>query len=135
MATRAHTEAKNLWYRDSGILACEECEGKGSRWNGHGCGGNDPDSWDIDCAECEAQGYHECPVCGFGVRVGAFDCLVCDNAREIPEALRTDDTADQIGKAFARAFIKIKHHHERVAQAEQAEARPALSYIPARLVA
>jgi hypothetical protein len=132
MATRAHTEAKNLWYRDSGILACEECEGHGvidkTPWR-HG---NDPDRWEEDCSHCDGVGHNECAVCGFDIEIPGYDCLVCDTIRDIPDALLTDDTASQIGKAVAAGIIKIKHHHERVAQAEQAEARPALSYIPAR---
>lgn len=135
MATRSHTEAKNLWYRDSGILDCEECEGHGvidkTPWR-HG---NDPDRWEEDCSHCDGIGHNECAVCGFDIPLDAFDCLVCDTAKEVPEALMTDDTADQIGKAFARAFIKIKHHHARVAQAEQAEARASESYVPAQVAA
>lgn len=130
MATRSHTEAKNLWYRDSGILACEECEGHGvidkTPWR-HG---NDPDRWVEDCRHCDGLGCQPCAVCGFDISMDAYDCLVCDTAREVPLDLMTDDTAEQIGKAFARAFIKIKHHHKRVAQAEQAEARASESFIP-----
>ena len=37
------------WNYASGVIECGTCEGKGSYWNGRGLGGNDPDSWDIEC--------------------------------------------------------------------------------------
>ena len=95
------------WYSNSGITKCDRCEGQGSYWNGRGFGGTDPDSWDIDCPDCDAQGHHACGVCGFDVVVPGFDCLACDMARELPASLLPDEVADKLAAAV-KASIHVR---------------------------
>lgn len=64
--------------KDSGVTDCQTCDGTGSVSNGRGLGGNDPDSWSVECEDCEGVGHFACEVCGFNQRVTGFDCLACD---------------------------------------------------------
>lgn len=115
--------ARTAWYRQSGVIQCERCEGQGSFWNGRGLGGNDPDSWDIDCEDCDAHGHHACGVCGFDIPVTGVDCLACDLVRELDEKQLTDEVADKLAAAVKASIAFARAHVERVDRASRAEGR------------
>lgn len=85
-----------------GIHECATCEGKGSVWNGRGHGGNDPDSWDIECEDCDGRGHFACEVCGNTVKVDGHDCFVCETEGALPLNLTADDCA-----VLARSFAVV----------------------------
>jgi Ribonuclease G/E len=118
--TRAPAELKSAWYSKSGIIPCDRCEGEGSFWNGRGYGGNDPDSWSIECEDCDGVGHHACGVCGFDIEIPGVDCLACDLVREIPEALLSDQTADALATAVKASIAYARAHHERINRALEA---------------
>jgi len=90
------------WNHASGVIPCTLCEGRGTVWNGKGLGGNDPESWDIDCPDCEGHGHEPCKVCGFDMVVAGYDCLVCDTVY----ALTDKDLSLVDPVAFTVAFAK-----------------------------
>jgi hypothetical protein len=95
---------RGQWYRKSGIVSCDRCEGHGAYWNGRGLGGTDPESWDIDCPDCDALGHHACAVCGFDVVAPGFDCLACDMVRELPIGQLTGEVADKLAASIKAAI-------------------------------
>lgn len=100
----------NNWHKNSGVIECPHCEGRGSHWNGRGLGGNDPDSWDVECDACEGYGNHECKVCGFGIAMPGFDCLVCETVVNIPAALLTAEVQAELLAAIPKAIAKAQRH-------------------------
>jgi hypothetical protein len=104
MATLAKSPTRPEWYRKSGIVECDTCEGNGSYWNGRGLGGNDPDSWDIECEGCDGAGHFACATCGNDVQVSGYDCAVCDLLYECPDL----DVA-----VFAAALKRAKEAHQK----------------------
>lgn len=92
------------WDHASHVASCTTCEGKGEVWNGKGLGGNDPDSWNVECPDCNGAGHFACKVCGFDLVIAGFDCFACDVTHDIPASMLTADTAAQIGTAMAAAF-------------------------------
>lgn len=121
----APLEARNAWYLKSGIISCDRCEGQGSFWNGRGMGGNDPDSWSIDCEDCDGLGHHACGVCGFDVPVTGVDCLACDLVREMDDAQLTDEVADKLAAAVKASVMFARVHVERIDRARMADSDPA----------
>ena len=92
------------WNYYSAVSHCEDCDGKGHRWNGRGMGGNDPDSWAIPCETCEETGLVECPVCGFDIDVPGYDCLACETVNELSAGQLTDAVADKLTAAIKAAI-------------------------------
>ena len=72
---------------------CNECDGHGRVWDGKGKGGNDPDSGDVECPDCEGEGTWPCDICGCEVAVAGYDCVVCDTLYNL-----TDLDAKQLTK-------------------------------------
>jgi len=62
---------------------CNECDGHGRVWDGKGKGGNDPDSGDVECPDCEGEGTWPCDICGCEVTVAGYDCIVCATAADL----------------------------------------------------
>lgn len=89
------------WYRESGVIKCDTCDGRGSIWNGRGLGGNDPDSWDIACEDCDGAGHFACQTCGFATPVAGYDCLVCDTVYSLGQEDRASVTPEQLAAAFS----------------------------------
>jgi len=96
------------WYAKSGIIECATCDGIGHYWNGRGLGGNDPDSWDIECADCCAQGHFACAVCGFSTPVNGYDCLVCTMNYELTPEQRGEINPASLAEAFTRSIAAAK---------------------------
>ena len=91
------------WNHESGVTCCDECNGAGVVPAARRATVSDPYP-EIPC-ECE-RGPHEpeCPVCGFGIEVGGFDCLVCDLVLELPDSALTEKQAQAIGAAVLQAM-------------------------------
>lgn len=104
----AFTVSAPNWYSKSGIVPCATCDGAGSYWNGRGMGGNDPDSWDIDCADCEGQGHFACQTCGFDVPVAGYDCLACSTIYELSLAELAAIDPAELAEAFGHAIAAAK---------------------------
>lgn len=84
---------------------CDACEGHGEVWNGRGLGGNDPDSWGIECEDCEGAGHFPCAVCGFDFEVVGYDCFVCNAVSDLPDALLLNSKfRPEFFEALDRAF-------------------------------
>ena len=65
------------WNDNSGVTACEICEGSGVIASHRQATINDPypeEPCPNGCAEHSA----ECAVCGFDVEIAGFDCLACE---------------------------------------------------------
>lgn len=69
---------------ESLVRQCSECEGTGEVSNGRGRGGNDPDSWNVDCDECGGTGYFPCEACGNPFDMKGHDCFVCETVGALP---------------------------------------------------
>lgn len=104
----AFTASAPNWYSKSGIVPCATCDGKGSYWNGRGLGGNDPDSWDIECADCCGTGHFACAVCGWDTPVAGYDCLVCDFTHELTPAQREAIDPAELAAAFVRSIAAAR---------------------------
>lgn len=89
------------WNFRSGVGHCKVCEGTGSVPNGRGLGGNDPDSFNVDCPACDGDPIIPCEVCGCEVTSG-FDCIACDAVAELPSSALTE--FDAIAKAIKAAM-------------------------------
>jgi hypothetical protein len=96
------------WYRKSGIIECDTCEGNGSYWNGRGLGGNDPDSWDIECQGCDGAGHFPCATCGNEVRSSGYDCIVCDTIWSLSPKECDAIEPDKLAAAFAKCLAAVK---------------------------
>ena len=96
------------WYRKSGIVECDVCEGNGSYWNGRGLGGNDPDSWDIECQGCDGVGHFPCATCGNEVRSSGYDCIVCDTVWSLSPKECDEIEPDKLAAAFAKCLAAVK---------------------------
>lgn len=97
----------NAWNYHSAVTPCPTCEGTGEVWNGKGHGGNDPDSFDVDCPDCvgsPVEGLWPCKVCGFQHVVEGYDCLVCETVASIPEAALDAIEREHLQRAFAAAL-------------------------------
>ena len=93
------------------VKPCSECGGEGEVPNGHGKGGNDPDSWTVRCQACEGKGYFPCGDCGNPVHVDGYDCFVCDPMVNIGRALSDAEIA-AMAKAFGEALLTASKWHE-----------------------
>lgn len=102
------TPTRPEWYRNSGVIECDWCDGKGSYWNGRGHGGNDPDSCDIECAACDGVGHFPCATCGFDVPTGGYDCLVCDTIWSLSPDEAARINPDELAAAFAKCIAAMK---------------------------
>lgn len=91
------------WYKRSGIVPCETCEGHGSRANRPWLNNGDPDCWPVDCPDCEAQGHFACDVCGFDQQTAGYDCLSCDTVQSLTDADLLALDVPAFAAAFARA--------------------------------
>lgn len=96
------------WFRRSGIASCATCDGEGRYWNGRGLGGNDPDSWMIDCADCCGTGQFNCEVCGFSTPVSGYDCLVCTMNYELTAEQREKIDPAELAASFTRSIAAAK---------------------------
>lgn len=105
------------WNYHSHVAPCDQCEGIGSYPNGRGLGGNDPDSWDIECDECEGHGHSACKVCGFDHIVPGYDCLACSTVEDVPTKLLTDEFRADFVQAVFGAFdaARLAHAADRIA--------------------
>lgn len=92
------------WDYHSGVTHCPECGGEGGQWNGRGRGGNDPDSWLIDCPECEGAGIQPCPVCGYQYITPGVDCPACATVADLPDQHLADTYADALVGAVRKAI-------------------------------
>lgn len=101
MTSQAHTFPR-AWDHSSGVDDCDACEGQGRTSHG-GMGGNDPDTYTLECPECDGRGFHACSVCGFDVQTSGFDCLVCSLAAELTPAQMNDINPADLADSFAAA--------------------------------
>ena len=93
------------------VKPCSECGGEGEAPNGHGKGGNDPDSWTVRCQACEGNGYFPCEACGNTVHIDGYDCFVCDPMVNIGRALSDAEIAAMV-KAFGEALLTASKWNE-----------------------
>lgn len=71
-------------------------------------GGNDPDSWDIDCPECHGAGMHTCKVCGFDHVVTGYDCAACALVLELDDRQLTIEVANSLYESIIAAMAARK---------------------------
>lgn len=104
----AFTDPSPNWYRKSGIIPCTTCDGLGSYWNGRGLGGNDPDSWDIECEDCDGTGHHACAVCGYDTPLAGYDCYPCDSINSLADSDLAKVDPAALAEAFTRSIAAAK---------------------------
>ena len=92
------------WDYHSGVPDCETCEGHGHVSNGRGRGGNDPDSWNVECRDCDGNGHHVCAVCGFDTQVAGYDCLACATVSELADRDLTRVKPEELAAALGAAM-------------------------------
>lgn len=108
------------WYRNAGVLDCDECDGQGFFDHEPWRHANDPDRYDVPCKECDETGLIPCATCGYETRINAVDCLACDTVHMLTDAeLRALDV-----DAFVKAFR---------ASVEAARDEAGQAYVAARL--
>ena len=104
MNTQTHTAASPAML----VPTCRNCDGTGEVWNGRGNGGNDPDSWVVECPDCDGEGHFPCDACGNTVPMDGYDCFACDTANALPNSLGLTHAQAEI---LHRALGEALHSH------------------------
>ena len=107
------THPEDKWNYHSAVTPCATCEGTGEVWNGKGNGGNDPDSFNVDCPNCgdPTPGVFACKVCGFQHVVPGYDCLACETVAAIPVADLHNLPTHHLTRAIEEALGAARYAH------------------------